>query len=198
MSPAALAAHPRRPLRHLIVSLLTASSLLALAACTSSAPPPATPKPAPTQGAAKPTPPSPPASGQAGQASPAAAKSSPVAGAAPQASPSPSPEARLQILDATLADATPWVSLRLTDGEPLIVSGWRLEVGNQAIVIPGNAIIQPGDTLTLRAGEGLSSEREIFLGPDSYAVALAATPGARVRLVNPTGEIAAETTVPRF
>jgi hypothetical protein len=104
----------------------------------------------------------------------------------------------LQILDATLADATPWVSLRLTDGEPQIVSGWRLEVGNQSIVIPGNAIIQPGDTLTLRAGVGQSSDREIFLGPDSYALALAATPGARVRLVNTTGEVAVETTVPRF
>jgi hypothetical protein len=187
MSPAAFAAHPRRPIRHLIVSLLMASSLLALAACTSSTPA-APAKPAPTQGAAKPT------------SSPSAAKPSASPGASPQASPSPSPrpEALLQILDATLADATPWVSLRLTEGEPLIVSGWRLEVGNQAIVIPGNAIIQPGDTLTLRAGEGQSSDREIFLGAESYALALAATPGARVRLVNPTGEVAAETTVPRF
>jgi hypothetical protein len=185
MSPAAFAAHPRRPIRHLIVSLLMASSLLALAACTSSTPA-APAKPAPTQGAAKPT------------SSPSAAKPSASPGASPQASPSPRPEALLQILDATLADATPWVSLRLTEGEPLIVSGWRLEVGNQAIVIPGNAIIQPGDTLTLRAGEGQSSDREIFLGAESYALALAATPGARVRLVNPTGEVAAETTVPRF
>ncbi len=186
MSPAVIAMHRRRPIRHLVVSLLTASSLLALTACSSSAPPP-TPKPAATQGAVKPT-------------SSPAAKASPVAGASPQASPSPSPrpEALLQILDATLADATPWVSLRLTEGEPLIVSGWRLEVGSQSIVIPGNAIIQPGDTLTLWAGEGLSSDREIFLGPESYAVALAATPGARVRLVNTTGEVAAETTVPRF
>ncbi len=104
----------------------------------------------------------------------------------------------MQILDATLADATPWVSLRLSDGEPLIVSGWKLEVGTQSIVIPGNAIIQPGETLTLRAGEGRSSDREVFLGPDSYPVALAATPGARVRLVKDTGEVVAETTVPRF
>jgi hypothetical protein len=119
-------------------------------------------------------------------------------GASPQASPSPRAEHPVQILDATLADATPWVSLRLTDGEPLIVSGWRLEVGNQSLVIPGNAVIQPGDTLTLHAGAGQSSDREVFLGPDSHALALAATPGARVRLVNATGEIAAETTVPRF
>ena len=185
MSPAVIATLRRRPIRHPIVSVLLASSVLALAACTSSAPPPATPKPAPTQSAAKPT-------------SSPAAKSSPVAGASPQASPSPGAEGLIQILDATLADATPWVSLRLSEGEPQIVSGWRLEVGTQSIVIPGNAIIQPGDTLTLRAGEGRSSDREVFLGAESYPVALAATPGARVRLVNASGEIAAETTVPRF
>jgi hypothetical protein len=186
MSPAAFATGFRWPARHLTISFLMASSLLALAACTSSAPPAATSKP--TQSAARPT------------AAAADAKASPSPGASPQASPSPSPrpEAVLQILDATLADATPWVSLRLTDGEPLIVSGWRLEVGNQAITVPGNAIIQPGDSLILRAGEGRSSEREIFLGPESHAVALAATPGTRVRLVNATGQVAAETTVPRY
>ena len=52
--------------------------------------------------------------------------------------------------------------------------------------------------LILRAGEGRSSEREVFLGPESYPLALAATPGTRVRLVNPEGGVAAETTVPRF
>ena len=185
MSPAVIATHPRRQIRHLIVSLLLAPSLLLLAACSSSAPPPATPKPAPTQSAAKPT-------------SSPAAKASPASGSSAQASPSPRAENPIQILDPTLADATPWVSLRLAEGEPLIVSGWRLEVGNQSIVIPGNAIIQPGETLTLRAGEGQSSDREIFLGAESYPLALAATPGARVRLVKTTGEVAAETTVPRF
>ena len=187
MSPAAFATQPRRQIRHLIVSSLIGSSLLALVACTSSAPPAATPKPGPTQSAARPIPPS------SGQASPAAKPS-------PQASPSPgaSAENPIQILDATLADATLWVSLRLNEGEPLIVSGWKLEVGTQAIEIPGNAIIQPGETLTLRAGAGESSDREIFLGPDSYTLALAATPGTRVRLIKTTGEVAAETTVPRF
>jgi hypothetical protein len=97
-----------------------------------------------------------------------------------------------------MADATPWITLRLADGEPVIVSGWTLEVGTQSAIVPGNAILNPGDTLTLRAGAGQSSDREIFLGADSQAVALAAAPGARVRLVKSTGEVAAETTVPRF
>ena len=184
MSPAVIAALRRRPIRHPIVSVLLTCSLLMLAACTSSAPPP-TPKPASTPSAAKP-------------ASSPAAKASPAPGASPQASPSPAAEGQIQILDATLADATPWVSLRLSDGEPKIVSGWRLEVGSQTIVIPGNAIVQPGDTLTLRAGEGRSSDREVFLGPESHPLALAAIPGARVRLVDTTGQVVAETTVPRF
>jgi hypothetical protein len=107
-------------------------------------------------------------------------------------------EPGIQIVDATLADATPWVSLRLTGGEPQIVSGWRLEVGNQSVTIPGNAIVQPDEVLTLHAGAGESSDREIFLGPESEALALAASPGARVRLIDATGKVAAETTVPRF
>ena len=78
------------------------------------------------------------------------------------------------------------------------MSGWKLEVGNQAVTIPGNAIVQPDDTLTLHAGAGQSSDREIFLGPESEALALAASPGARVRLIDATGQVAAETTVPRF
>jgi hypothetical protein len=88
--------------------------------------------------------------------------------------------------------------LRLSGGEPQIVSGWRLEVGDQAVTIPGNAIVQPEETLTLHAGEGRSSEREVFLGPESNALALAAKPGTRVRLLDEAGAVKAETTVPRY
>jgi hypothetical protein len=168
-------------------SLLVVPIVLGLAACTSSTPPPAsTPKPSTTQASAKPT----------ASARPAASPG--VSAARPNASPSPSAAPGIQIVDATLADATPWVSLRLTDGEPQIVSGWRLEVGDQAVTIPGNAIVQPDDTLTLHAGEGQSSDREVFLGPESTTLALAASPGARVRLLDTSGNVMAETTVPRF
>ena len=128
----------------------------------------------------------------------APAKPSPAVSPAAKPSPSPSPVARIEIVDATLADATPWVSIRISDDEPRIVSGWRLEVGTQSIVVPGNAIVQPGDMLFLHVGEGMSSDREVFLGADSQALALAASPGTKVRLVNTTGEVVAETTVPRF
>jgi hypothetical protein len=97
-----------------------------------------------------------------------------------------------------MADATPWVILRLSGGEPRIVSGWRLEVADKGVTIPGNAIVQPEDTLTLHAGEGQSSDHDIYLGADSNALALAAAPGARVRLLDTTGKVMAETTVPRF
>ena len=159
---------------------------LALIACTGSTPPP--------------SPTAKPVAKQATSTGSPAPKLAASPGASPQAKSSPSPAAStsIAIIDATLADATPWVSLRLADGEPIIVSGWRLEVGNQSAIIPGNAVVNPGDTLTLHAGDGLSSEREVFLGPDSYALALAASPGARVRLVNMSGEVVAETTVPRF
>jgi hypothetical protein len=179
---AALGHRPVHTARRLVCSFLLVPALLTLAACTASAPtqPTAKPEAKPTSSAPKTT------------ASP---------GASPAAKPSPSPSpamAGIQILDATLADATPWVSLRLTGGEPQIVSGWRLEVGDQAVTIPGNAIVQPDDTLTLHAGEGRSSDREVFLGPESDALALAAKPGARVRLLDATGAVKAETTVPRF
>jgi len=154
---------------------------LSLAACSAGAP--AQPKPT-SASSSKPT-----------AAKPAA---SPGSSAAARPSPSPGAPAGIQIVDATLADATPWVSLRLSGGEPQIVSGWRLEVGDKAVTIPGNAILQPDDTLTLHAGEGLSSDREIYLGDDSDALALAASPGVRVRLLDTTGKVMAETTVPRF
>jgi hypothetical protein len=167
------------PVRRHALALLALPLILALAACSGGAPAASAPKPT-AQTAARPT------------AKPAASP-----GARPSPSPSPEPPG-IQIVDATLADATPWVSLRLNGGEPQIVSGWRLEVGSQAVTIPGNAIVQPDDTLTLHAGAGESSDREVFLGPDSEALALAASPGARVRLVDATGKVAAETTVPRF
>ena len=179
---AAVGHRPVHTARRLAFALLLVPALVTLAACAGSAPPQSTAKPdaKPTSSAPKPA------------ASP---------GASPAAKPSPSPSpavAGLQILDATLADATPWVSLRLNGGEPQIVSGWRLEVGDQAVIIPGNAIVQPDDTLTLHAGEGRSSDREVFLGAESNALALAAKPGARVRLLDEAGAVKAETTVPRF
>jgi hypothetical protein len=177
---AALGLRRLQTLRRLAFSLALVPLVIGLAACGSSAPASPTAKPAATSSSSAPK----------TTASPAAK---------PGASPSPSPAAAgIQILDATLADATPWVSLRLNGGEPQIVTGWRLEVGDQAVTIPGNAIVQPDETLTLHAGEGRSSDREIFLGPESNALALAAKPGARVRLLDETGVVKAETTVPRF
>ena len=129
---AALGHRPVHTARRIVCSLLLVP-VVGLAACTASAPAQPTAKPA----AEKPT---------------AVPKPAASPGASPAARPSPSPAvAGLQILDATLADATPWVSLRLTGGEPQIVSGWRLEVGDQAVTIPGNAIVQPDDTLTLQS-----------------------------------------------
>jgi hypothetical protein len=147
---------------------------------------------------ASPAPASPTAASKAPAPTSAPAKPSPGASPAAKPSPSPSPVARIEIVDATLADATPWVSIRISDDEPRIVSGWRLEVGTQSLVIPGNAIVQPGDMLFLHVGEGMSSDREVFLGAESQALALAASPGTKVRLVNTTGEVVAETTVPRY
>src|SRR3954449_1467679 len=162
--------------------LLLLPVVVGLAACTASTPPASTPRPTTSQAAA--------AKLAASPGAPAAARPSP----SPGASAAPA----LQIVDATLADATPWVSLRLTGGEPQIVSGWRLEVGDKAVTIPGNAIVQPEDTLTLHVGDGDSSDREVFLGPDSTTLALAAAPGARVRLLDTAGKVMAETTVPRY
>jgi hypothetical protein len=186
MFPAAHSAGLRRWNLPPILLFLTLSTTLALAACS-----------APASAPAKPT-----DTSSAKPAAPTAASAKPSPGASPAAKPSPSPSASpvalIEIVDATLADATPWVSLRLSDGEPRIVSGWRLEVGSQAVVVPGNAILQPGESLFLHVGDGMSSDREIFLGAESQALALAASPGTVVRLVNTAGEVVAQTTVPRY
>src|SRR3954471_8913305 len=99
-------------LRRLAYALVLVPLVLGLAACSGSAPAQPTAKPA-----------------AASSSSSSAPKTTASPGASPAAKPSPSPGAMagLQILDATLADATPFVSLRLTGGEPQIVSGWRLE-----------------------------------------------------------------------
>src|SRR3954453_8566657 len=68
-----------------------------------------------------------------------AASASPRAGASPgvAASPSPSvPLARVEITDASLADATPWISVKNTTGDPIILTGWKLQVGSQSATIP--------------------------------------------------------------
>ena len=176
----------RAPVGRRLTWLLLMVALVVQAACTASTPA--------SSNAAKPT------ATRASSTPSAAAKASPSPGTTAAARPSPSPSGApaIEIADATMADATPWVMLRLTGGEPQIVSGWRLEVGDKSVTIPGNAILQPGETLTLHAGDGPSSDREIFLGADSDALALAAAPGTRVRLVNTTGAVAAETTVPRY
>lgn len=175
-----------RRLMNLTLSLSIVPALLLVAACSGGAPS----APA-ASNAAKPA-----ATKPASSASTPKPAGSP--GAVAKASPSPQRGPVLSIVDATLADSTPWVIIRLSEGEPQIVSGWKLEVADKSIEIPGNAIVQPGETLTLQAGAGQSSDRIVFLGAESQALALAAAPGARVRLVKPTGEVAAETTVPRY
>ena len=58
--------------------------------------------------------------------------------------------------------------------------------------------MQPGGALTLHARAGISTEREVFLGADGTALAMAALPGTPVRLVDSAGRVVAETTVPRL
>lgn len=126
-----------------------------------------------------------------------------AAGLAPMASPSPmaSPAAQaggLRIADASMADSTPWLMLQNPGNDPVEVGGWMLHVGAATAEIPTNAVVEPGGTLTLHAGTGLSSEDELYLGNAGDALAAAALPGTPVRLTDAGGRIQAETTVPRF
>ncbi|MCC7368959.1 MAG: lamin tail domain-containing protein [Chloroflexi bacterium] len=127
-----------------------------------------------------------------------------AAGLAPMASPSPgaSPAAQgngaLRIADASLADSTPWLMLQNAGDEPVAVGGWTLQVGAAHAELPTDAVVEPGATLTLHAGAGLSSDDELFLGNAGDALAAAALPGTPVRLMDANGRLQAETTVPRF
>ena len=170
---------------HLVPSLVAGSALFALAACTPGTPAPAQPKPTATR---------------------AASAASPVAGAAKAAaspsgsalaSPSPRVGAQVRIADASLADSTPWLSLQNTGDEAISLAGSRVEVGDRVATIPEDTTIQPGETLTLHARDGISTETEVFLGADGAALAGAALPGTPVRLVDMASRVVAETTVPR-
>lgn len=139
---------------------------------------------------------SPIATGAAGVVGTAAAVV--VPGASPSPSPSPAAEAQVRIADASLADATPWLSLQNTGAGPVDVGGWQLQVGTTTAALPESAVIQPGATLTLRAGEGMSSDDELYLGDEGERLASAARPGAPVRLSDDAGRVIAEVSVPRF
>jgi len=106
--------------------------------------------------------------------------------------------ARVRIADASLSDSTPWLSLQNTGDEAISLAAWRVEVGDQAATVPEDTALQPGETLTLHARNGISTETEVFLGVAGAALAGAALPGTPVRLVDTTGRVVAETTVPRI
>jgi hypothetical protein len=146
------------------------------------------------------------ATAQAG-AAPAAATAASAVGTVvgaipslPSPSPSPSPAAQLpvRIADASLADATPWLSLKNDGDAPVDVGGWRLQVGNATASLPENAVVEPGGSLTVHAGEGMSGDDELYLGSAGDALASAALPGVPVRLSDDNGAVIAEVTVPRF
>jgi hypothetical protein len=141
---------------------------------------------------------------QAG-AAPAAATSASIVGTVvgaipPLASPSPSPAAQapLRIADASLSDATPWLSIQNDSDTSVDVGGWRLQVGTASAELPEDAVVQPGAALTLHAGNGMSSDDELYLGDAGDALASAALPGTPVRLSDESGRVVAEVTVPRF
>jgi lamin tail-like protein len=171
------------PTRRTVASLAAAASLLVLTACGSNAPAAKSSVVSPTQ---------PPRNAPT-------ASASPRAGASPSPSPSPSvPIARVEITDASIGDATPWISLKNTTGDPIILTGWKLQVGDQTATIPGNAIAQPGETLTMHVETGESSERDIYLGTEGEALAKAGAPGTAVKLMDPDGKQVSQTTIPRY
>jgi Lamin Tail Domain len=178
---------------------LAVAGLVTLTACSSGAPQPA-PKAtsAPAQATATRAP---AAASPAASPKPAASPgASPVAspGAAASASPVAANGARVLITDASLADATRWATIRNVSGAPIDLTGWRLEVGSQSAPLPENVTLESDETLILHARSGENSDREFFLGQAGEALANAATPGTRVRLLDASGQVAAETTVPRF
>jgi hypothetical protein len=205
----------RRWLRRSLISTVVAvPALLALTACGGAAPAPpskptvqaaatqvvagASPAAATMQAAASPAAATLQAAASPAAGTAAALTGTVVAGASPMASPSPAAQASLRIADASLADATPWVSIMNDSEEPVEVGGWQLQVGSASAALPDSAIVPPGGTLTLHAGDGMSSDDELFLGTAGDALASAALPGTPVRLSDGAGQLIHEVTVPRF
>ena len=118
--------------------------------------------------------------------------------ASPSPSPSPAAQAPLRIADASMADATPWLSIQNDGNTPVDIGGWRLQVGTASAELPEDAVVQPGAALTLHAGQGMNSDDEVYLGDPGDLLASAALPGTPVRLTNGTGRVVTEVTVPRF
>lgn len=204
-----------RPRRSLLSTLVAIPALVTLVACAGTPPTQPNVTAVATQAAAAATLAASPIATAQAAASPALATVQAIASpglatattiiASPIASPSPSPSpiartgsSTLRIADASLGDATPWMSLRNDSDTPVDLDGWELQVGSATIDLPANAVIQPRSTLTLHAGTGLSDDDEIYLGSASDALVAAAQPGATVRLTDDDGRLIAETTIPRF
>jgi hypothetical protein len=208
----------RRRARSLITLVVAVPSLLMVAACgggTPTAPIQPTVQAVATQvvGAASPA-----AATVQAAASPAAATAQAAGGAAagtastlagtavaaispvvsPAASPRPAAQSSLRISDASLADATPWLSIQNDGDAPVDVGGWQLQVGSASAALPEEAVVEPGGTLTLHAGSGPSGNDELYLGDAGTMLASAALPGTPVRLVDEGGQVVTEVTVPRF
>ena len=121
-------------------------------------------------------------------------------------SPSPSPAALapamgtspVRIADASLSDATPWLTIQNDGGTPVDLGGWRLQVGGASAELPDDTIVEAGSALTVHAGEGMSSEDEVYLGDAGEVLASMALPGTPVRLTDGNGQVVTEVTVPRF
>ncbi len=88
------------------------------------------------------------------------------------------------------------VSLRNNGSSAVDVSRWTLRVGSTSVELPSNSAVAPGGTVTVHAGMGNSTATDIYLGQSGQALAGALQPGAAVELVDASGKVVSQFTIP--
>ncbi len=198
---------------HRLAHLVLVGTLSSVA-CTAPAPASPTSPPAPALTAT----PSPAVPAVSPVASPAPSPSpgvlsSPSPSPAALAAPSPSPSTAgspatlatvvgtpvttgLRITGVQLSPQDATITLENTGTTVVDLAGWQLRVGSQQAVLPPNTVALPGQAIRLHAASGTSSGSDVYLGTVAPALATGLQPGAQVALVDPTGRMAAQLTIP--
>lgn len=117
------------------------------------------------------------------------AAASPVATAASTASP-----VRITNVQVNPTDTT--ITIQNSGSTAVDMAGWKLQAGSATVALPSGARAAPNDSVTVHAGTGTSTGRDIYLGQEATTLAGGLRPGASLRLLDAQGTVITQFALP--